>query len=391
MKNKQIHIDKEAVATLSMVKEGLLAPIDKLMNKQEAQEVDQTKMYKGEKFPFSFILAPNGKTNESIISNAKKGEVFDLVCEKKVMGTLVCEDSFEIDIDERIKNIYATNNPEHPGVRSTYKRLGKYAISGEYNLEFDEIREYKEKCIKAIGATGAKNISSMVISGKPFHRVHERLIRTAMVKSDLMVIFLLKNYTDEILDYNIRYKTVKYFIDHFLPKNKVVLLPLDHTYIFAGYNELMLDSIVAKNFGCTKIIIGQNHAGLGAYYDHDHLNTIADTLTSIIDVELMSEFVYCNECTTLVSTNTCPHGSHHHIKYHSNSIMELLQMGIMPPAILMRSEISSIILSHLFPERTKQLAKIHQDLSPSSGLLDDFHSTDFYKSLMDLYQTSSLT
>lgn len=390
MKNKQIHIDKEAVATLSMVKEGLLAPIDKLMNKNEAQEVDATKKYKGENFPFSFILAPSGKTNETTIANAKAGEVFDLVCEKKIVGQITCEDSFKIDIDERIKNIYATNNPEHPGVRSTYKRLGNYAISGEYTIDFEDIKSYKEKCLNAIHSSGAKNISSMVISGKPFHRVHERLIRTAMVKSDLMVIFLLKNYTDEILNYDIRYKTVKYFIDHFLPKNKVVLVPLDHTYIFAGYNELMLDSIVAKNFGCTKLIIGQNHAGLGAYYDHDHLNTIADTLTNI-EVELMSEFVYCNECTTLVSTNTCPHGSHHHIKYHSNSIMELLKMGIMPPAILMRSEISSIILSHLFPERTQQLARIHQDLSPSSGLLDDFESTDFYKSLMDLYQTSSLT
>ncbi len=390
MKKKQIHIDKEAVATLAMVKEGLLSPIDKLMSQSEAIEVDKTKKYKGENFPFSFILAPSGKTNETTISNAKSGEVFDLVCDKEIVGEITCDESFQIDIDQRIKNIYATNNPDHPGVRSTYKRLGKFAISGAYSIQFDPIKQYKDKCLKAIKDSGAKHVSSMVISGKPFHRVHERLIRTAMVKCDLMVIFLLKNYTDEVLNYDVRYQTVKYFIDHFLPKNKVVLVPLDHTYIFAGYNELMLDSIVAKNFGCTKLIIGQTHAGLGAYYDHDHLNTIADTLTNI-DIELMSEFVYCNECTTLVSTKTCPHGSHHHVKYHSDSIMQLLKMGILPPAILMRTEVSSIILSHLFPERTKQLSQIHQDLSPSSGLLDDFQSTDFYKSLMDLYQTSSLT
>jgi len=390
MSRKQIHIDKEAVTTLAMVKEGLLAPVDGLMDQAQAKEVDQTGIFKGEKFPFSFLLSPSGEQNEQIIKNAKEGDVFDLVCDKQIVGTITTKQSFKIDKQARIKLIYGTTNPEHPGVKNTLKRLGSYAICGEYDIDTTSIKEQKQLCQNAIKKTHAKNISSMIISAKPFHRVHERLIRTTLVKSDLMVIFILKNYEDELLNYDIRYKTVEYFVEHFIPKNKVVLIPLEHTYIFAGYNELLLDSIVAKNFGCNELIIGQNHAGLGAYYDHDSLNTLADTLTNI-DIDLMSEFVYCNECTTLVSTNACPHGSHHHIKYHSSSILDLLEMGIMPPAILMRSEISSLILSHLFPNRTAKLAKIHQDLSPSSGLLDDFESTDFYKSLMNLYQTSSLT
>ena len=105
----------------------------------------------------------------------------------------------------------------------------------------------------------------------------------------------------------------------------------------------------------------------------------------------MSNFVYCDKCSTLVSTNACPHGSHHHIHYHSESIMELFYLGVLPPAILVRKEISSIILSDLFPKRVDKLAKIHQQLFPSSGILDDFETTDFYESLMNLYQTSSLT
>ncbi len=390
MIRKQIHIDKEAVTTLAMVKEGLLSPVNGLMDQNQAKEVDETGTFNGEKFPFSFLLSPSGEQNEQVIKNAKDGDIFDLVCDKQIVGSITTKQSFKIDKQARIKLIYGTTNPEHPGVKNTLKRLGSYAICGDYDIITAPIRSQKQLCNNAIQNTNAKNISSIIISAKPFHRVHERLIRTTLVKSDLMVIFILKNYDDELLDYDIRYKTVQYFVEHFIPKNKVILIPLEHTYIFAGYNELLLDSIVAKNFGCNQLIIGQNHAGLGAYYDHDSLNTLADTLTNI-DIELMSEFVYCNECTTLVSTNACPHGSHHHIKYHSNSILDLLEMGIMPPAILMRAEISSLILSHLFPNRTEKLAKIHQDLSPSSGLLDDFESTDFYKSLMNLYQTSSLT
>ena len=71
--------------------------------------------------------------------------------------------------------------------------------------------------------------------------------------------------------------------------------------------------------------------------------------------------------------------------------MELFRLGIIPPAILMRKEISSIILSSLYPQRKSQLKKIHQNLSTSSGLIDEFESEDFYNGLMSLYQTSSLT
>ena len=132
---------------------------------------------------------------------------------------------------------------------------------------------------------------------------------------------------------------------------------MENTYIFGGLNELTLNSIVSRNYGATKLIIGQNHAGLGAYWEDKKLISIVDTLEKInLEIEIMSEFVYCDKCTTLVSTNACPHGRHHHVKYHNNSIMELFRLGIIPPAILMRKEVSAIILSDLYPER-KQLLK----------------------------------
>jgi sulfate adenylyltransferase len=57
----------------------------------------------------------------------------------------------------------------------------------------------------------------------------------------------------------------------------------------------------------------------------------------------------------------------------------------------MRKEISSIILSALFPQREEKLKKIYQSIAPSSGLLDDDRDINFYEGLMDLYHTSSLT
>ena len=392
MKNRQLYIDKEAVATLGLLQDGLLYPATKLMNEVEANDVDKTKKYNGITYPFSFILAPIGKRNEKILITAKKDEVLDFVCEDKVCGHIVVDEVFKIDKEKRVQLIYGTKSSEHLGVRDTKKRLGNYSICGKFKINFEDTKEYKNTVNKTIQRTGAKKISSMMVSGKPFHRVHERLIRTALVQCDLMVLFILKPYTDDFLAYETRYKTVKYFCDNYLPKDKVVLIPLENTYIFGGFNELILDAIVAKNFGCDKLIVRQNKIGLGALYSDGGLTSILDDIDDIgIQIDIMSEFVYCDQCSTLVSTNACPHGRHHHVNYHSQSILGLLELGILPPAILMRKEISSIILSDLFPQRLEKLNKIHQQLFPRSGLLDDFNSKDFYESLMDLYQTSSLS
>ncbi|MDY0321528.1 MAG: sulfate adenylyltransferase [Arcobacteraceae bacterium] len=391
MKEKYLYIDKEAVATLGMLKEGLFAPVMSLMDEKTAREVDKTKVYGGKSFPFSFVLAPSGKKNEEVLKHAKHGENIKLVCDKEVIGDITVNEVFKICKDQRIKNIYGTNNPEHQGVKDTYRRLGNYAICGDFNLKFEDIKEHKAQIKEAIEKTGAKKVSCMMLSGKPFHRVHERIIRSGLVKCDLMVLFILKPYTDDFISFETRYKCLEYFIEHYLPKSRVLLIPLENTYIFGGFNEMLLNAIVAKNYGADKIIIGQNHAGLGAFFDRDGLSSIIDTLSGVdIDIEVMSEFVYCDQCKTLVSTSSCPHGSHHHIKYHSPSLLELFELGMIPPAIFMRKEISSIILSALFPNRTEKLKRIHQNLSPSSGLLDDFETTNFYVSLMKLHQTTSL-
>lgn len=390
--NKTIYIDQEALATLSLLKEGLLSPVDKLMNEKESLEVNNTKLYKGSTFPFSFVLAPSGKRNEKVLKSLQKNDKVTFICEGKVCGSLICDEVFKIDKDERVRLIYGTNDQLNAGVANTYKRLGNYAICGEFEIIFEDIKNHKADLKKAIDNVEAKSISAIMLSGKPFHRIHERLIRTALVKNDLIVIFLLKPYNDDSLSFKTRHQTIKYFCDNFLPKDKIVLIPLENTYIFGGFNEIILNAIVANNYGCTELIIGKEKSGIGAFYEDKSFSSILDTIIGVdIKIDIMSNFVYCNKCNTLVSTNACPHGSHHHIHYHSESIMELFYLGIIPPAILVRKEISSIILSDLYPERLEKLGKIHQHLSLNSAILDDFESTDFYESLMNLYQTSSLT
>ncbi len=391
-KNKSLYIDTEALSTLALVQAGLISPVDKLMNKEEAKLVDETKFYKGVPFPFAFVLAPKGGKNRKILLTLQKGDFVDLINEGKKVGELTVDEIFSIDPIQRLQNIYGTSDPSHPGVKNTTARLGEIAVSGEYKVSYPLIEDNISRIKKMISKTGAKFVSSMMLAANPLNRAHERMIRQAISDSDLLVIFLRKPFTTSGLRYDIRHNALSTFIDNFIPKNKVLIIPFENSYIFAGFNELILDALLAKNYGCHQLVVGKNHGGLGLYYDKNRLNSVFDHCKNIgINIKTVDEYVYCDTCRTLVSRQTCPHGQHHHVHYQSESIMKLIQSGVIPPPILVRKEVSANILASLFPERFENLQEMHYSLMPGSGLLEQQSEEQFYLKLIELYQTSSLT
>lgn len=391
--NRQaLYIDTEALSALALVQAGLISPVEKLMNEEESLRVDETKFYKGVPFPFAFILAPKGKQNNQVLQSVQAGEVIDLVSENKKVGELTVDGTFSINPTQRLHNIYGNADTSHPGVKNTAARLGKIAVCGDYTVAYPLLEDNINRIQSMITKTGAKFVSALMLSANPFNRAHERMIRQAISDADLLIIFLRKPFTTDGLRYDIRHNALTTFVDNFLPQNKVLIIPFENSYIFAGFNELILDALLAKNYGCHQLIVGKNHGGLGLYYDKNRLNSVFDRFKDVdIRIKTVDEYVYCDTCKTLVSTQTCPHGEHHHVHYHSESIMKLIQSGLIPPSILVRKEVSANILAALFPERFENLQAMYYSLMPDSGLLEQQSEEQFYLKLIELYQTSSLT
>lgn len=392
-KNRALYIDSQAVSALCLAKAGLLSPVESLMTEEESKSLMASNALDIKEFPFPFLLTPSGRRNIEVLKESKKGDCLDLFSEGEPIGSICIDEIFEIDISERLKQIYGTDNLTHPGVEATASRLGPYSVTGEYTINLSNIKANIELINEARERISAKHTTAIMIAANPLHRGHERVIRQALENTDLVVLFLLQPFNNDAgLDYQIRYDILHQFVSNYLPKNRVVIVPFETNYLFAGFNEIILDAIVSKNYGCNRLIIGNNHAGIGMYYDHNMNKSIVDTLDEInIDVEIVSEFVYCNNCKTLVSIKTCPHGQHHHIAYHSESILELMKTGLLPPAVLMRRELSSMVLAHLFPNRFRNLEKLYYDIMPNVGILEEHNDKDFYLELMNLYQTTSLT
>lgn len=381
-KNKQLYIDQEAVNTLKLLDSGLLYPVVKLMNKAEAESVSSTGFYRGYSYPCPLLLNPAGKRNQKVLQSVKKGDVVELVCENRVIGKIVTESVFQIKKEERLAQIGAILDEQD----YIAKRIGEYAISGELTMEspaqsYKQILEEKKKKINA------KKVTGIIFNANPIHRVHEKILREEFNDTDLIVIFLLRYRQNGFLDYDLRKKCLDLVLSNFLTEEKICIIPLDVTYLFSGRNEMILHSLIAKNYGCSKILLGQNSKGLSVYYTHQERHSVFDSISGIdIEIKILDEFAYCTQCRCLLNTKSCPHGKHHHITYDSPSILQFFKMGILPPIILVRKEVSILILKSLFPHRIEEMKKIYYNVLPSAGVFCEDIQKDFYDTLMGLYQ-----
>lgn len=360
----------------ALIKEGILGPCTHLMSKNETNEVLQKQSYKGEMTPYSFSFAPQNVD----LSKAKAGDEFALACEGEKVGKFKLAEKFQHKGD--IKSIFTPN--------SCFVDDCVY-ISGDFELENSPIAKVKQDFERLKAHLNAQKITAIIASLDPLHRAHERIFRWTIDKADLIVVFLIESYEKNGLEFELKKACLEKFIELYLPKDRIFVFPLRHIGVFSTHLNVILEATIAKNLGCTKLVVGQNHAGLGMFYEQNRPRTILDDISQRfgIEVVVLPEFVYCNKCKISVSTRSCPHGSHHHIKFHSNSLKDLLKTGIIPPTIFMRREISAMILKHFFPNRFEKVQNIYNDLFPNTGIVAAHKKDeDFYEQLLSMYQVA---
>lgn len=380
--NLQLYIDREAVWALRLLQDGLLYPVDHLMDEKEAKQVSQTGFYKGYTYPCPLLLSPSGKRNERVLRSIKKGDELELVCERNEVGNIQVEGVFAIDKQERLAQMGAILDEQDHIAR----RIGKYAVYGDFKIKTQE-QDYKALLREKIKELDAKKITGIIVNANPLHRVHEKIFREEFNDADLIVIFLLRYAEDGFLSYDLRKQCLDLVLSQFLNEEKICIIPLDNTYLFAGHNRMILYSLIAKNYGCTRILIGQKSSGLGVYYTYQSRHSVFESIvTADIEVKILDDFAYCIQCSCLLNSKSCPHGKHHHITYDSHSLLHFFRMGILPPVILMRTEVSVLILKHLFPDRVEEMKQIYYNVLPSAGMFSEDIQRDFYSTLMALYR-----
>ena len=181
----------------------------------------------------------------------------------------------------------------------------------------------------------------------PMHRSHEYLAKIAVEICDGVLIHsLLGAVKPGDIPADVRQAAISTLIDNYFRKDTVIQAgyPLDMRY--AGPREALLHALFRQNYGCSHLIVGRDHAGVGDYYGAFDAQHIFDELSQndLITQPLKIDWTFwCDACEAMASTKTCPHEDKYHVKVSGTKLRKVLSEGQDVPANFSRPEVLAIL------------------------------------------------
>ena len=181
----------------------------------------------------------------------------------------------------------------------------------------------------------------------PMHRSHEYLAKIAIETLDGVLIHsLLGKLKPDDIPADVRTKAIQTLIDNYFVKNTVVQAgyPLDMRY--AGPREALLHALFRQNYGCSHLIVGRDHAGVGDYYGPFDAHMIFDEIPqgSLLTQPIKIDWTFwCYKCGGMASMKTCPHSGKDHLLLSGTKLRNALSEGNEIPDNFSRPEVLEIL------------------------------------------------
>ncbi|MFA4946116.1 MAG: sulfate adenylyltransferase [Candidatus Micrarchaeia archaeon] len=360
----KIMVDLEAIITMEMIATGVLSPNQGFMVHEDYESVlNEGRLANGTPWPVPLSFAPSGQRNAETVASLKEGDRIALIDRsKKPIAVLNLEDNFSYDREDRAQKLFGTRDRSHPGVDSIFRRMGERSLGGKIDLiervhwgPFEDIRKSPEETWRYFYEEKKwKSVVGFITGANPVHRGHEYMHKTALETNDgLLIQPLVEMAKHEYVRNEFRLKGYDNVINTYYPREHVLLAPLRVTYIFAGPREAVLHALIEKNFGCTSVLIGRDHAGVGSFYDTYACQNVFEQYNEKeigIKTLFFNEVFYCTRCAQTATERTCPHGEKYRIKISGTGVREILRWGFLPPKEIARPESGRIALQGIQPK-----------------------------------------
>jgi sulfate adenylyltransferase len=269
------------------------------------------------------------------------------------VAVLNVEEVFNFDKEKTVKGVYDTTDDSHPGVAKTMS-MNDFLVSGKIDYikrpESTEIRKLRmtpQETRESFSKAGWKKIVAFQTRNPP-HVAHEILQKIAITTRDGVFVNPLigKKKSGDFKD-DVIIKSYEAMIQKYYPENRCKLGTLHTEMRYAGPKEAIHHAIMRQNYGCTHIIIGRDHAGVGSFYDPFAAQKIFDDYHDLdISPIFFPAFFYCRKCLTFTNPKVCPHGDESREQVSGTKLRSMIQEGKPPSEFILRPEVAKIILAY---------------------------------------------
>ncbi len=347
----KIKIASRYVSDCEMIAIGGFSPLTGFMGKEDAESViEKMELLNGLLWGIPIVLPVDDKIAADVTAG---DEVILYDNQDRPIAFMKISEKFSLDKENYAEKVYKTKDIAHPGVKALME-AGNTFLGGDIELIDRPVREdidesyFQDPAVtrKEFEKRGWETVVAFQ-TRNPIHRAHEYLIKTALESHDGVLIHPLVGETKpDDVPAPVRMKAYEVLLDNYFNRERVHLSVLPAAMHYAGPREAIHHMIMRKNYGCTHMIIGRDHAGVGDYYGTYEAQEMVDSVADKLGIEPIKfeHAFYCTKCENMATSKTCPHSSEYHVFLSGRQVRAMLREGKKPPKEFTRPEVAEVLM-----------------------------------------------
>ncbi|MEW6687525.1 MAG: sulfate adenylyltransferase [Pseudomonadota bacterium] len=347
-----VRISSREKGDLVMLGIGGFTPLEGFMTHADWQGVcDGYRTAAGLFWPIPITLSADKESAASF----RTGQDIALVDGERgeILATMKVTEKYAINKAHECATVFRTTDQAHPGVKMVMAQgevnlAGPVKVLGDggFKAAYGSLSMTPAETRAAFEKLGWSRVAAFQ-TRNPMHRSHEYLAKVAIETCDgVLVHSLLGNLKPGDIPAEVRARAIGVLIEKYFRPGTVVQAgyPLDMRY--AGPREALLHALFRQNYGCSHLVVGRDHAGVGSYYGPFDAHRIFDEIPRDalrIRPLKMDVTFWCYRCGGMASGRTCAHGDADRLQVSGTQLRSWLSEGKPVPAEFSRPEVLEVL------------------------------------------------
>ena len=267
-----ITLKERQLCDLELLLCGGFSPLTGYLNQADYESVlENMRLSSGELWPIPIML-------DISEADVKRIEGHDQIALRDITGLLLAVlhvgDIWNPDRHVEAEKVFGTVTTEHPAVDYLFHRTDSYYLGGRLegiqmppHYDFLDLRHTPQQLRRAFEDRGSSQIVAFQ-TRNPMHRAHKELTDRASsdVGGELLIHPVVGMTKPGDIDHYTRVRSYRKLLDYY-PEGAASLSLLPLAMRMGGPREALWHAIIRKNYGCTHLIVGRDHAGPGSRKD----------------------------------------------------------------------------------------------------------------------------